>query len=86
MACEATDDGAFDASLSLGGGWSKCDTQNGSANNQWLHSDPPGETVAATIEFAVIGSGTGVTFRRQETHAYQPAARQFQTFACETAT
>src|SRR5664279_4736119 len=59
VAGDAPDDGAFDASLGLGGGRSQHQAQNGSSKDQRLHDGPPNKTDAATIRDPAIGSATG---------------------------
>ena len=57
MAGDTTDNGAFDASLCLGGSRYKRDAENGGTKNQQLHGGSPESLVAATIRVALIGSG-----------------------------
>jgi hypothetical protein len=57
VAGDTTDNGAFDASLRLGGTGSKRDAENSGTKDQRLHGDSPERPVVATIRVALIGSG-----------------------------
>src|ERR1700730_2683868 len=56
MARDAANDGAFDASLRLGGGAGKGEAQNGGTDDERLHRGSPKKRVAAIIGVAAIGS------------------------------
>src|SRR3981189_2269347 len=56
MARDAANDGAFDASLRLGGGAGKGEAQNRGADDERLHRGSPKKRVAAIIGVAAIGS------------------------------
>src|SRR6266436_10011053 len=56
MARDTANDGAFDASLRLGGGARKGEAQNGGTDDEQLHRDSPRKRVAATIGMAATGS------------------------------
>src|SRR5712671_317355 len=56
MARDAANDGAFDASLRLGGGAGKGEAQNGCTDDERLHRGSPKKRVAAIIGVAAIGS------------------------------
>src|SRR5258705_7891263 len=79
MARDAANDGAFDASLCLGGGASKGEAQDSGTDDERLHRDSSRERGVAIIGMAAIRSARGNTAAgqiRSSAAARPPAPRR----------